>query len=332
MRFPISMTVSLSKYIARNRLAGKRRFPLVLMLEPLHACNLSCTGCGRIREYSRSTEQMMSLDDCFDAVRQSGAPIVTVCGGEPLIYPHIGDLVNRLIEMGRHVYLCTNGVKLIERMDEFTPSSRLIFNIHLDGQEKSHDSIVNCPGVFKAAFEGIVAAKSRGFLVSTNTTVYRETDMSDIEALFGRLANIGVDSHMISPAYDYEAVRNGELFLKREDVRKKFEIIDRLAKFPLSNTPVYLDFLLGKRDLPCAAWGNPTYNVAGWRSPCYMLADKHYSTFGELMDNTDWESYGPGKDERCNDCMVHCGFEPSAVLNPGGGISDLLRLAAWQMR
>lgn len=332
MRFPLSLTLSLSAYILRNRMAGKKMFPLVLMLEPLHACNLACAGCGRIREYSGSLDNFMSVEECLSASRECGAPIVSVCGGEPLIYPEIGRLVSSLIEMHRHIYLCTNGLLLRQKLSEFTPSTRLIFNVHLDGQEETHDSIVDRHGAFLAAFDGIVAAKEKGFLVSTNTTIYSETDMADVEALFERLSKIGVDSHMISPGYDYEAVKNGDIFLRRQDIINKFSNIDRLARrFRLSNTPIYIDFLQGKRNLPCTAWGNPTRNPSGWRSPCYMLADKHVASYEELLSQTDWDSYGPGQDERCKDCMVHCGFEPSVVLAPGRGIKDLLRLALWQI-
>lgn len=332
MRFPLSLSTSLGAYIAKNKLAGRAKFPLVLMLEPLHACNLSCAGCGRIREYSDTLDKTMTVEECIESVRESGAPVVSICGGEPLIYPQIGELVERLIDIGRHIYLCTNGLLLQRRLTEFKPSGRLIFNIHLDGLKETHDAIVGRPGAFETVLDGIFVAKEAGFIVSTNTTVYRETDMSDIETLFGKLSRLGVDTHMISPGYDYEAVRNGELFLNRRDVAEKFRDIDRLAeRYTLSDTPIYLEFLKGERDLPCTAWGNPTRNPVGWRSPCYMLADRHYRTFEELMEETDWDAYGPGRDERCADCMVHCGFEPSAVLSPGRGIRDILRLAVWQM-
>jgi hopanoid biosynthesis associated radical SAM protein HpnH len=332
VRFPIGLSLSLGSYILRNRLSGNAKFPLVLMLEPLHACNLTCAGCGRIREYSRSMEATMSVQECLDSAAECGAPVVSVCGGEPLVYPAIGELIRKLIGMKRHVYLCTNGLLLKSKLDEFTPSGSLIFNVHLDGQEETHDAITGRKGTFAAAMEGIKEAKKRGFLVSTNTTVYRETDMADVEGLLTRLSEVGVDTHMISPGYDYEAVKNGELFLRREDVVEKFSEIDRLAKrFPLSDTPLYLGFLKGERDMPCTAWGNPTRNPAGWRSPCYMLADTHYPTYRELMENTDWDAFGPGKDERCHDCMVHCGFEPSVVLAPRKGLRDMIRLALWQM-
>jgi len=332
MRFPLSLTLSLSKYIISQRVLGKKRFPLVLMLEPLHACNLSCTGCGRIREYADTLGKRMTLDECTKASEECGAPVVSICGGEPLIYPEIGELVSRLIDMGRHIFLCTNALRLKESLDLFTPSTYLSFNVHLDGQAEAHDAIVCRDGTFETAVDAIREAKSRGFIVTTNTTVYKETDMDDVEGLLVRMSELGVDSHMIAPGYDYESVKNGELFLTREDTHEKFRDIDKLTRFPLSDTPVYVEFLKGLRDLPCAAWGNPTRNPVGWRSPCYMLADTHYHTFEELMAKTDWDAYGPDRDVRCKDCMLHCGFEPSAVLNPGKGLADLIKIAAWQMR
>jgi hopanoid biosynthesis associated radical SAM protein HpnH len=208
----------------------------------------------------------------------------------------------------------------------------LILNVHLDGGEQAHDAVVGKRGVFAAALEGITQAKELGFMVSTNTTVYKQTDMADVEALFETLAGIGVDSHMISPGYDYDAVGNDEFFLSRQETAKKFSGINDLARrFPISNTPLYLEFLQGKREFPCTAWGNPTRNPAGWRSPCYMLADKHFETYDDLIEKTNWKDYGPGRDERCKDCMVHCGFEPSAVLAPGKRLIDIVRLAVWQM-
>ena len=331
MRFPLSLTLSLGSYIGKNKMSGNKRFPLVMMLEPLHTCNLRCSGCGRIREYSETLSKMMTVDECLRASDECGAPIVSICGGEPLIYPEIGELVKSLIAKGRHIYLCTNALKLKDSLHLFEPSDHLIFNVHLDGQEATHDAIVCRPGTFKNALEGIAAAKEKGFLVSTNSTIYSETEMSDIEGLLTTLAAFKVDCHMIAPGYDYEAVQNGEFFLKRKDIAEKFKKIDKLAEqFPLSDTPIYIDFLKGLRDMPCAPWGSPTCNPVGWRSPCYMLADTHYDTFKELMEKTDWDAYGPGNDPRCEDCMVHCGFETSIAIT--SGLKDMMRMAAWQLK
>jgi len=338
MRFPLSLTRSMTAYILRKRLAGVKRFPLVLMLEPLHACNLSCSGCGRIREYADTVDQRLSVEECLDALGECGAPIVSVCGGEPLIYPDIELLVAKILAARKHVYLCTNGLLLEKRLHGFPPGQRLMINVHLDGMEATHDRMANRRGVFAAAVRGIEAAKRAGFVVCTNTTVYKDTDMHEIAVLLAYLTQLGVDGLMISPAYGYQAVEQSnpddaaDIFMTRDQVRRKFRRArNLLTRFKLTASPIYMDFLYGRRDLPCAAWANPTYNVRGWRQPCYLIADGHYRTYRELVDKTDWERFGPGKDPRCEHCLVHCGFEPAAVLAADRRIGDILRMAVWQM-
>ena len=370
MRFPLSMTAGMAGYMIRNRLRPRpewqkspepkseaanpfqilpekvngrtsrashpmirKRFPIVLMLEPLHACNLTCTGCGRIREYEATIGERLSLEQCLAAVEECGAPIVSICGGEPLMYPPIGRLTAGILERNRHIYLCTNGMFIPRRLKEFRPDKRFFFNVHLDGLEKTHDLAVEREGVFQEAIKGIQAARQAGFMVCTNTTVYKETDMQEIEALYEYLQQFGVHSHQISPGYGYSAVDVREIFLTREDIREKFRDIDRLSRrFPINQTPLYLEFLKGNRELPCTAWGNPTYNTKGWKGPCYLITDAHYATFEELMNQTDWESYGPGNDPRCDHCMMHCGFEPSAALGINATLSDSLKTVAWVLR
>jgi hopanoid biosynthesis associated radical SAM protein HpnH len=365
MRFPLSMTLGMAGYIARNRMRPRpewqvnvkvkndaanpfrivhtipnserkphpmidKRFPLVLMLEPLHACNLTCTGCGRIREYEDTITKRLSLEQCLHAADECGAPIVSICGGEPFLYPEIGELTRQLLARGRHIYLCTNGMFIVKKLKEFTPDDKLFFNVHLDGMEKNHDLAVEREGVFKAAVEGIKAAKAAGFKVCTNTTVYRETDMREIEELFQFCETLGVDGHQIAPAYGYSAVNDREIFMTREDVYEKFKDIDRLAaRYKINDTPTYLDFLKGERDLPCTAWGNPTYNIMGWKGPCYLITDAHYESFEELMTHTQWENYGAGNDPRCEHCMMHCGYEPSAAFGINGKITDTVKLMKW---
>jgi hopanoid biosynthesis associated radical SAM protein HpnH len=367
MRFPLSMTAGMAGYIVKNKLRPRpewqrdltskadhsnpfriihhgsgrgsphpmirKRFPLVLMLEPLHACNLTCTGCGRIREYESTITEKLPLQECLAAVDECGAPIVSICGGEPMLYPQIGELVAEILERDRHIYLCTNGMFIRKHLSEFKPDDRFVFNVHLDGLEKTHDVAVEREGVFQEAIEGIKAAKQAGFKVSSNTTVYKETDMKEIEALFEYLEQFNVDGHMLSPAYGYSAVNDREIFMTRDDVREKFIEVERLARrFRLNSSPVYLDFLQGKRELPCTAWGNPTYNVKGWKGPCYLITDGHYGTFEELMTKTPWENYGHGNDPRCEHCMVHCGYEPSAALGINAKSGDSLRLLSWALR
>ena len=311
----------------------RKRFPIVMMLEPLHACNLTCTGCGRIREYENTITERVPVEECLAAVDECGAPMVSICGGEPLMYPQIGALVAGILARNRTIYLCTNGMYIRRRIGEFHPDRRFFFNIHLDGLEKTHDLCVEKEGVFREAIEGLKAAKAAGFQVCTNTTVYKETDMREIEALYEYLEPFGVDSHQLSPAYGYSAVDDREIFMTRDDIHEKFADIERLAaRFRINQTPTYLEFLKGDRELPCTAWGTPTYNVKGWKGPCYLITDAHYRTFEELMTKTPWESYGAGNDPRCEHCMAHCGFEPSSALGINSKPGDSFKLLSWMLR
>jgi hopanoid biosynthesis associated radical SAM protein HpnH len=338
MRFPLSLTRSLMSYMLRKRLAGAQRYPLVLMLEPLHACNLKCSGCGRIREYADTLSRRLSVDECLTAAEQCGAPVVSVCGGEPLVYGEIGELVTELTNRRKHVYLCTNATLLAKKLDRFRPSDRLFINVHLDGMEQTHDRLVERPGTFAAAIEGIREAKAAGFRVTTNTTIYQETDMHEITVLFSYLRELGVDGFMLSPAYGYQAVTcdvpadGPRLFMTRAEVQEKFRLGRQLlAGYRLIASPIYLEFLCGERELTCAAWANPTYNVRGWRGPCYLLGDRHYGTYQELVAGTDWQTLGPGNDPRCEHCLVHCGFEPAAAMAANRGVRDAMKMAVWQM-
>jgi hopanoid biosynthesis associated radical SAM protein HpnH len=338
MRFPLSLTTSMAGYIAKKKIARTPRFPLVLMLEPLHACNLTCTGCGRIREYAQTIKEKLTVRECLDAVDECGAPIVSICGGEPMIYPEIGELVRRVLQRRKHIYLCTNGMFIRKRLAEFKPTSRFFFNVHLDGLEKTHDMAVEREGVFRAAVDGIRAAKAAGFMVCTNTTIYKETDIGEIDALFAYLSKLGVDGFMLSPAYGYVAVKEtnphgaAEIFMTRDDIRHKFREAEAiLRKYRMMTSPIYLEFLSGQRELTCTAWGNPTRNVKGWKGPCYLITDRHHATFQELLDDTPWENYGYGKDPRCEHCMVHCGYEPSAALGVNKKLGDSFKMLLWQL-
>ena len=338
MRFPLSLTRSMTGYLLKKKLSGEARFPLVLMLEPLHTCNLKCVGCGRIREYADTMNRTLSVAECLDAVDECGAPIVSICGGEPLIYPGLQELADKILAQKKHIYLCTNGLLLEEKLPLFQPSTRLFINVHIDGMEATHDAIVGRKDVFNRAVAGIKAAKAAGFLVYTNTTLYKQTDPHEIAVLFDYLTEVGVDGFMISPAYGYEAVRTSEtaaddtIFMTRQEVQAKFRQARALLdRFKLVTSPVYLDFLCGRRELPCAAWANPTRNVLGWKGPCYLITDGHFASYAEMMDSTDWDSLGPGADPRCEHCLVHCGFEPAAVLSANKSIRDVLKMAFWQV-
>lgn len=334
MKFSLALTANTAKYMVQKRLSGEKRYPTVLMLEPLHACNLTCTGCGRIREYKDTIHEMLTLEECLASVEECGAPLVSICGGEPLIYPHIVELVNELVKRNKGIILCTNGMFLSKKLDQFTPSDLLFFNIHLDGLEQTHDLCVERTGVFKQAIEAIKDAKAKGFHVCSNTTVYAETDMEEIDQLFAYLTGLGVEGFMVSPAYGYSAVDTTEIFMTRADIREKFKNIDLLAKkYRLNSTPVYLEFLKGKRELECTPWGCPTRNVQGWKKPCYLMTDGHYDTFKELMEETDWDTYGPGNgDPRCDNCMMHSGFEPTTAVGTNGKLGDTLKTIIWQMQ
>lgn len=326
MRFPFSLSIAAGAHIARNILAGRRRFSMVLMLEPLHACNLRCSGCGRIREYPQTIGQTMSVEECLAAVSECGAPIVSVCGGEPLLYRKLPKLLDRLLDAGKHIYLCTNGQILEESIPTLLSiknprlTKRCYLNVHLDGPAQVHDAAVEKAGAFDRALAGIDAAKKARFRVYTNTTVYARTTVDDLIDMAKTLSAKNIDGLMISPAYGYEAVKEGAadadaLFMDRPRIEAFFrQVRRRMSGYRLTATPVYFDFLTGQKELTCAAWANPTRNVAGWRSPCYLIGDAHFSTYHEFLEKTDWEKIGPGRDERCRDCMTHCGFEPASVL------------------
>ncbi|MFZ0821337.1 MAG: adenosyl-hopene transferase HpnH [Candidatus Acidiferrales bacterium] len=332
MRYPLKMTVNLSRYVASKKMRGTKKFPMVLMLEPLHACNLTCTGCGRIREYKSTINESLSVEECLAAVDDCGSPIVSICGGEPLIYPEIGKLTQEILARGRHIILCTNGMFIKKRLHEFKPSSSFFWNVHLDGMERTHDLCVEKDGVFRDAIEGIKAAKAAGFLVCSNTTIYKETDLNEIAELYAYCDELGVDGYMLSPAYSYAAVMTKEIFMSKSDVRDKFRAAyELLGKYNLMVSPIYMDFLRGERDLDCTAWGTPTYNPRGWKGPCYLITDAHHKTYGELVANTDWTKYGPGNDPRCADCMVHVGFETTPILGANPRLSDTWTMFKWQM-
>jgi hopanoid biosynthesis associated radical SAM protein HpnH len=328
----------MTAYLLKKKLSGAARFPLVLMLEPLHACNLKCVGCGRIREYAQTRNRTLSVAECLDSVDECGAPVVSICGGEPLIYPGVKELVEKTLARKKHIYLCTNGLLLEEKLDLFQPSTRFFINVHLDGMEATHDAITGRKGVFDQAVAGIRAAKAAGFLVYTNTTVYKQTDPHEMAVLFDYLTELGVDGFMISPAYGYEAVRTSEttvddtIFMTRDEVHAKFrQARALLERFKLVTSPLYLDFLSGQRELPCAAWANPTRNVMGWKAPCYLITDGHFDSYAQMTESTDWDTLGPGSDPRCEHCLVHCGFEPAAVLSANKSIRDVMKMALWQV-
>jgi len=332
VRFPFKQTLAVYRYIKRMKKEGEDRFPLVLMLEPLHACNLTCSGCGRIREYREYMSKMLSPEQCLRAIDDCGAPVVSICGGEPLIYPHIGELVDKTLARGRVVYLCTNGWALKDKLSLFRPHRLFNINVHLDALAKTHDAIVEKEGAFDRAVAGIVAAKRAGFTVCTNTTIYRQTDTDEIKALFDYLEGLGIDGILVSPGFDYSDVEDQSVFLTREAIKEKFRELRETGRGrKIWQTPLFLDFAAGRRDYACTPWGNVTYNVRGWKAPCYLVTDGHHETFEGFMKDVDWDRYGPGKDVRCQNCMCHCGFEPTVALTSTSNLKDAMTMAKWTL-
>lgn len=329
MRFPISLYTSMTRYFLKNKLSGNDRFPLVLMLEPTHRCNLTCSGCGRIREYHDTLQQEMTLEECLQAVEESDPPVVTVTGGEPLLYDPVHHLVRELLARKKHIYFCTNGILLEESLSKFDPHPRFTWNVHFDGTEPVHDRIIQREGGFRKALAGVRAAKELGFRVSTNTTIYRETDIHDVELLFAQLTGAGVDGILVAPGFSYEEVIR-DVFMTRREIQEKFQhIVQWQDRYPLISNPIYLDFLCGRRSFQCTPWGSPTRNPRGWKSPCYLITDTHYPTFRQLMERTPWEHYVSGQDPRCSQCMMHCGYEPTVIRELKG--RDLLRMIRWNL-
>ncbi|MEM6426745.1 MAG: adenosyl-hopene transferase HpnH [Cyanobacteria bacterium P01_H01_bin.119] len=321
MGIHLQQAVSVGQYLVAQRLKGRKRFPLVLMLEPLFRCNLACSGCGKIQHSKEILKKNLSPEDCFSAVEECGVPVVSIPGGEPLLHPQIAEIVQGLVDRKKFVYLCTNGILLEKNLHKFTPSPYLSFSVHLDGMKALHDKCVDRSGVFDLAVSAIRAAKARGFRVTTNTTVFQGTDPREIQALFDHLTTIGVDGMMVSPGYSYEWAPDQDHFLQREQTQALFREI--LAPFrsgkkawQFNHNPLFLDFLTGQKNYDCTPWGSPSYSVLGWQKPCYLLNEGHYATFQELLDHTHWDSYGTHSgNPKCADCMVHCGYEPTAALD-----------------
>ena len=313
---PLELSTRLAAYILKNKLKGRKKFPLVTMLEPLEMCNLACIGCGRIREYKPVLDKMMPVEEALAAVRESGAPIVSIAGGEPTIHPRIDQIINTLVEEKYFVYCCTNGLLLDRVMDKVPPSKYLCWVLHMDGMEEKHDESVDRKGVFKKAVAAIQSALDRGYRVCTNTTVFRTSDVSDITEMFRMVNDLGVEGSMISPGFDFEDAPDQDMFLTRQESHLLFQELlspENSEGVSFYNNPLYLNFLKGEREYQCTAWSNPTYTVMGWRKPCYPLADDHVEHVNELFDEDIWERYGVGKDPRCANCMMHCGFESATI-------------------
>ena len=331
MGIPLIQQVRVGAYILKQRLTRVRRYPLVLMLEPLFRCNLACPGCGKIDYPDAILNRRLSVRECLDAASECGAPMVSLAGGEPLLHHDIGAIVDGLIAQKRFVYLCTNGLLLEKKMEQFRPSPYLTFSLHLDGGRQHHDAAVDQEGVFDRAVAVIRAARQKGFRVTVNCTLFADAEVDETAGFFSFVCDdLGVEGITVSPGYAYERASVQEHFLTRTRTKQFFrDLLDRdpERRWRFNQSDLFMDFLAGNRQYRCTPWGNPTRNVFGWQRPCYLIGEGYAGSFKELMEGTDWESYGTGNYEKCADCMMHCGYEPTAVADTVAHPLQALRVA-----
>ncbi|MDA0797987.1 MAG: adenosyl-hopene transferase HpnH [Chloroflexi bacterium] len=318
MGVPASQAWTVASYVLKQRLMRRERYPLVLMLEPLLRCNLACAGCGKIQYPAHILKHHLSVQQCLDAVEECGAPIVSIPGGEPLLHPYIGELVEKLVERKKYIYLCTNALVLKEKLEQgvFTPSKYLSFSVHVDGLRHEHDESVCRDGGYDLAIEGIREAVRRGFRVTTNTTLFDNAEPLRVREFFDAMMDLEVEGMMLSPGYSYDKAPDQEHFLGRERTVALFKEIlsNKKRRWKFNQSPLFLKFLMGTQELECTPWGNPLYNMFGWQRPCYLLQEGYASTFKELMEETPWEEFGHASGNvNCANCMVHSGYEPTAV-------------------
>ena len=329
MPVPARQSLRIGAYIIRQRLARRQRFPLIVELEPLYQCNLACAGCGKIQQPDELLRRRMPVEDAIAAIEESGAPMVSIAGGEPLIHPEIHVIASELVRRKKFVYLCTNALLMEKKMDLFKPSQYFAWAVHIDGLRERHDESVCRDGVFDKAVAAIAEAKRRGFRVTTNTTFFTHDSPDTVRRVLDFLNDeLEVDAMMISPAYAYEKAPDQEHFLGVEQTRRLFREAfadGRRRRWRLNHSPLFLDFLEGKADFDCTAWAIPSYSLLGWQRPCYLMNDGYVKTYRELIEETDWELYGRGRDERCDNCMAHCGYEPSAVIATSRSLRQSLR-------
>jgi hopanoid biosynthesis associated radical SAM protein HpnH len=316
MPVPVSQAWTVASYVLKQKIKGRKQYPLVLMLEPLYRCNLACAGCGKIQYPAHVLKRELSPEECFKAVEECGSPMVSIPGGEPLMHTQIDKIVEGLVARKKYIYLCTNALLLKEKLDLFKPSKYLTFSVHVDGQKEHHDFSVCREGGFELAIEGMREAVKRGFRVTTNTTLFDGADPKSVRAFFDEMMELGVEGMMLSPGYSYDKAPDQKHFLGRARTRRLFRAIlsNRKANWQFNMSPLFLEFLMGKRDFKCTPWGMPTYSIFGWQKPCYLLQDGYADTFRELMAETDWANYGTESgNPKCANCMVHSGYEATAV-------------------
>jgi hopanoid biosynthesis associated radical SAM protein HpnH len=319
MSVPVRQQISVATYIIAQKLKGNKRYPLVLMLEPLFQCNLACAGCGKIAYPDHILKQRMTVESALSAVDECGAPMVSIPGGEPLIHKEMPQIIEGLIKRKKYVYLCTNAILLKRKIHEYTPSPFLTFSIHLDGNRERHDESVCKEGIFDVAVEAIKLAVDKGFRVTVNCTLFQGEDPDEVASFFDYAMTLGIEGITISPGYSYEKAPRQDVFLPRVKSKQLFREIFRRqnnnkAKWVFNQSDLFLDFLAGNQTYNCTPWSNPTYNIFGWQKPCYLLDKEGFAkTFKELMEETNWDKYGTGKNPKCDNCMAHCGYEGTAV-------------------
>jgi hopanoid biosynthesis associated radical SAM protein HpnH len=313
---PLIQMAHVGAYILKKRLTGQKRYPLVLMLEPLFRCNLACAGCGKIDYPAAILNKRLSVEDCLQAVDECGAPIVSIPGGEPLLHKQIGEIVAGIVKRRKFVYLCTNALLMEKKLDLFKPSPYFCFSVHLDGGRDHHDKVVCQDGVYDKAISAIKAALAKGFRVSVNSTLFDGVEPDEVASFLDTVNALGVSGVTISPGYAYERAPDQRHFLRRSQTKNLFREIFKRGKgkkWRFNQSSMFLDFLAGNQEYRCTPWGNPTRNIFGWQRPCYLLGEGYVPTFKQLMEETEWDKYGTGNYAKCSDCMVHCGYEATAV-------------------
>lgn len=319
MGIPLRQAARVGAYVMKQHLKGRKRYPLVLMLEPLFRCNLACAGCGKIDYPDEILNQRLSYDECMHAIEECGAPVVSIAGGEPLLHREMPQIVRGFLARKKFVVLCTNALLLAKKIDQYEPHPDFNWSIHLDGDKAMHDKSVCLEGTYEKAFDAIKLAKSKGFRVTINCTLFSGAEPARVAAFFDEMKAIGLDGVTVSPGYAYERAPDQEHFLSRERTKNLFRGIfargNGAKNWPFSQSALFLDFLAGNQTYHCTPWGNPTRTVFGWQRPCYLLGEGYAPSFRALMEETDWDSYGVGNYEKCANCMVHCGFEATAVID-----------------
>ncbi len=330
MSVPASQMWTVASYVLKQKLAGRKQYPLVLMLEPLFRCNLACAGCGKIQYPAHVLKRQLTPEECFQAVDECGAPMVSIPGGEPLMHPQIGEIVDGLVARKKYIYLCTNALLLEEKIHLFKPSKYLSFSVHMDGEREHHDFSVCREGGYDIALKGIKVAVEKGFRVTTNTTLFDGADPNSVRRFFDEMMDVGVESMMLSPGYSYDKAPDQQHFLGRARIRRLFRAIlsNRKASWQFNASPLFSEFLMGRRSLTCTPWGMPTYNVFGWQKPCYLLQDGYADSFNELLAETNWANYGTESgNPKCANCMVHSGYEASSIDYAFGSFGGLMAMA-----